>query len=61
MISGGIGSCGKSMEAAEDEELTKGNSISANVRLVAYTGPPKRPAPIAGHVGPSDGLRFVSV
>ena len=54
----GFGSCRRSMEAAEDEELTIEKIICVNVRRTAYTGPPKRPAQIASPAGPSDGLHF---
>ena len=60
MISGGIGSCGRSMEIAEDEELTKENGTSANVRLAACTRPPKRLAHTASLAGPFDVLRFAT-
>ena len=54
----GISSCGMSMEAIVEEELTMGKSISANVRPLDCTGPPKRLAHAANHAGSFDGLRL---
>lgn len=48
-----------SVEAVVEEEMTLGKNISANVRIPDHTGPPKRPAQMAGRAGPSDGLCFV--
>ena len=56
----GIGNCRRSMEGAEDEELTIKKIIFPNVRLAACTRPPKRLAQTASHVGPSDRLCFAS-
>ena len=56
----GISNCRRSVEAAEEEVLTMGKSISGNVRPAACTGPPRRPAQTASYAGPSDVLRFAS-
>ena len=48
------------MEVAKEEIHGMERSISANLRHVAYAGPPKRPAPIVGHARPSDVLCFTS-
>ena len=48
------------MEAAEEEVLTVGKSVSGNARPPACTGPPRMPAQTAGYAGPSNVLHFAS-
>ena len=48
------------MEAADEEVLTMGKSVSRNARPPAYTGPPRMPAQTVGYAGPSNVLRFAS-
>ena len=56
----GIASYRMSVEAAEEEVQCMERNRSGNLRPVAYTRPPKRPAQTAGHAGPSDVLCFGS-
>ena len=56
----GIGSCRRSMEAAEEEVLTMGKSVSENARPPACTGPPRMPTQTAGYAGPSNVLHSAS-
>ena len=49
-----------SVEAAEEEVQCMERNRSGNLRLVACTGPPKRPTQTAGHTKPSDVLCFGS-
>ena len=49
----GMSSFRRFVEAAEEEVQRMERSTSENVRSAACTGPPKRPAPTAGYVGPS--------
>ena len=55
-----IDSYRRSMEAAEEEVLTVGKSVSGNARPPACTRPPRMPAQTAGYAGPSSVLRFAS-
>ena len=56
----GIGSYKRSMEAAEEEVLTMGKSVSENARPPACTRPPRMLAQTAGYAGPSNALRVAS-
>ena len=56
----GIASYRMSVEAAEEEVQCMERNRSGNLRPVACTRPPKRPAQTAGHAGPSDVLCFGS-
>ena len=56
----GIASCGMSVEVAEEKVQCTEKNTSRNVRLAAYTRPPKRPAQTARHSGPFDVLHFGS-
>ena len=56
----GIGRCGWSVEADEEEVLSMEENVFGNVRPATCTGSPKKSAQIADRVGPSDVLRFAS-
>ena len=51
----GIGSCRRSVEAAEEQVQCMERSTSGNVRLAASTGPPERPTQATSHRGISMG------